>query len=164
MRYHYQCGYCGVAEHEIGSFLEIDHFRPKIAGGTDDLDNLVYCCSTCNRTKNVFWSENELNRLLHPILDNVSAHIYEQEDGFLSPLTPLGAFHVERLRLNRPALLILRQKRLQEQRMREAVPQIQSEVNSLLQQILEEERLSIELKEKIMRLLERMLKMLREQE
>src|SRR3712207_7162550 len=45
--YQERCGYCGVREVEAGSELELDHFQPRAAGGSDDLDNLVYCCPTC---------------------------------------------------------------------------------------------------------------------
>jgi 5-methylcytosine-specific restriction endonuclease McrA len=68
--YEYRCGYCGVHEHEAGTELEIDHFQPRSAGGTDDLDNLVYCCTTCNRLKGDFWPTDDFvtltRRLLHP--------------------------------------------------------------------------------------------------
>jgi 5-methylcytosine-specific restriction endonuclease McrA len=31
--------------------LEIDHFHPVAAGGSDDDENLVYACTACNRFK-----------------------------------------------------------------------------------------------------------------
>lgn len=55
LRYDARCGYCGVREAEAGSELEIDHFKPRTAGGGDDVDNLVYCCPTCNRFKGDYW-------------------------------------------------------------------------------------------------------------
>ena len=29
--------------------LEIDHFHPQAAGGSDDIENLIYACTACNR-------------------------------------------------------------------------------------------------------------------
>jgi 5-methylcytosine-specific restriction endonuclease McrA len=85
--YAYRCGYCGVHEEEAGGVLEIDHFHPRASGGGDDLDNLVYCCSTCNRLKGDFWPSDRdwatPNRLLHPIRDDVTGHLLEDEDGRL---------------------------------------------------------------------------------
>ena len=52
--YDSRCGYCTVHESEAGTELEIDHFQPRSAGGSDDLDNLVYCCTACNRLKGDF--------------------------------------------------------------------------------------------------------------
>jgi len=46
-----RCGYCGVAETAVGCELEIDHFHPVAAGGSDDEENLVYACTACNRFK-----------------------------------------------------------------------------------------------------------------
>ncbi|MEM4409784.1 MAG: HNH endonuclease signature motif containing protein, partial [Candidatus Caldarchaeum sp.] len=51
IQYGYRCGYCGVAETEVGALLEIDHYRPLLAGGTDALDNLVYCCPLATGTR-----------------------------------------------------------------------------------------------------------------
>lgn len=42
----YLCGYCGEPANEV------DHITPRVAGGTDDLDNLVACCRNCNARKN----------------------------------------------------------------------------------------------------------------
>lgn len=41
-----RCQYCGKKED-----LTIDHIIPKSRGGSDEWDNLVACCSTCNVKK-----------------------------------------------------------------------------------------------------------------
>ena len=43
------CNYCGIAVPvDAGSF---DHVVPYKLGGSNRPDNIVRCCSTCNRTK-----------------------------------------------------------------------------------------------------------------
>lgn len=113
--YERRCAYCGVSEEEAGCELEIDHFRPRAAGGADRLNNLVYCCAACNRFKGDFWPahnpfKTEL-RLLHPKRDDWAAHLKERKDGRLQAWTITGAFHLERLQLNRPPLVALRLRR-----------------------------------------------------
>jgi 5-methylcytosine-specific restriction endonuclease McrA len=46
-RDNYTCRYCG----RIGGKLEADHIIPFSKGGSDELDNLVTSCRTCNRQK-----------------------------------------------------------------------------------------------------------------
>lgn len=41
-----KCQYCGSTRH-----LTIDHVIPKSKGGTEDWDNLVVACSSCNTKK-----------------------------------------------------------------------------------------------------------------
>lgn len=108
--YHYRCGYCGVSEAAIGNELEIDHYQPKSAGGGDELENLVYCCTACNRRKGSFWPEftGAAKRLLHPQRDDFAVHLREEENGWLTALTETGEFHIERLELNRSPLIALR--------------------------------------------------------
>ena len=77
--YDFRCGYCGMHENEIGSELEIDHFRPSAAGSSDDPSNLVYCCPACNRNKRDYWSEDEARRLLHPQRDDWTLYLREDE-------------------------------------------------------------------------------------
>lgn len=48
-RANFACEFCGVTETDTGSELTIDHFRPRTKGGTDDLDNLLYCCMRYNQ-------------------------------------------------------------------------------------------------------------------
>jgi HNH endonuclease len=108
--HHFQCGYCSVHENEVGSALELDHFQPLASGGTDEDSNLVYACSACNRAKGDFWPlADTATRLLHPRRDTLDAHMRLSPDDHLQPLTPTGAFHIRRLRLNRPQLVALRQ-------------------------------------------------------
>jgi len=110
--YRFQCGYCSVQESDVGSALEIDHFQPLSSGGTHEESNLVYACSACNRAKGDFWSlPNAETRLLHPKRDALDEHMRLSPDDHLQPLTPTGAFHIRRLRLNRPQLVALRQAR-----------------------------------------------------
>jgi hypothetical protein len=109
-RYGGRCGYCGVTETETGGELTVDHFRPVIAAGGDGDDNLVYACFRCNTYKADFFpDESDLRhgrRVLHPLLDPVTAHVREDEgSGRLEPLTETGGFHILLLRLNRPQLV-----------------------------------------------------------
>ena len=109
-RYDYGCGYCGVSEKSAGGDLSVDHFRPVSLGGDDSNENLVYACARCNLYKADFLPTSDQLvrglRLLHPLLDNVAAHIRPaQHNGYLDPLTETGRFHIEVLHLNRPALI-----------------------------------------------------------
>ena len=40
------CQMCGTEER-----LSVDHIVPRVAGGTDSLDNLQVLCSSCNSSK-----------------------------------------------------------------------------------------------------------------
>lgn len=48
-RDHFTCRFCGKQAPETA--LEIDHVKPKSAGGSDDYANLVTACVDCNRGK-----------------------------------------------------------------------------------------------------------------
>lgn len=127
-----------MREEEVGSELEIDHFRPRSAGGGDERENLVYCCTTCNRLKGDFWptSESPINRrLLHPQRDDLAAHLREGSDGRLTALTETGAFHLERLRLNRPPLAALRRARSENTRIRQDLTDSQNELAQLREEL-----------------------------
>lgn len=161
-RYGYRCGYCGVAEFEVGALLEIDHYCPLHAGGAETLDNLVYCCPTCNRHKSDYWTELESERLLHPLHDDLQAHLQEQADGVLVALTPRGALHIERLRLNRPALVMLRQRRRREAMLKQAILEMETLTTHLLNQLLDEEEQAQSTKEQIVETLSRILNLMRQ--
>ena len=93
----------------------MDHFQPRVAGGSDELTNLLYCCYACNFFKGDWWNPENDECLLHPLRDNLTEHLREEPDGTLTPLTPTGRFHCERLQLNRPPLIANRRLRLRDQ-------------------------------------------------
>lgn len=45
----YQCQYCGCKQDNCN--LTIDHVMPRYRGGEYSWENLVACCSSCNRRK-----------------------------------------------------------------------------------------------------------------
>ena len=46
-------------------------------------------------------------RLLQPKRDDLACHLREEANGYLTALTETGAFHTDRLRLNRAPLVAL---------------------------------------------------------
>ena len=103
----FRCGYCGVSEAQTGGELTVDHYRPRVAGGNDDLSNLVYACNRCNQYKGEFWPTADQMAVgvftLHPHQIDLAKHLQENEStGELEALTATGAFHLRLLHLNRP--------------------------------------------------------------
>lgn len=138
----FACGYCGVRENDVGALLTTDHFQPRTQGGSDAADNLVYACHACNEFKGDFWPTTATQRILHPQRDDLSRHIIQETDATLRGLTSTGRFHIERLRLNRPALLEHRRARLRlaaaqdEQRaLLEQLGVLEGQVNQLIGQL-----------------------------
>lgn len=113
--YGYRCGYCGVRESDAGAHLTLDHFRPRSSGGENNVDNFVYCCHGCNEFKGDYWHEEESQRLLHPLRDDLAAHLAQAEAGRIRALTARGNIHIEQLRLNRAELVAYRLQRQTEE-------------------------------------------------
>jgi hypothetical protein len=136
-RYEGRCGYCGVAEEDVGATLTVDHHRPRTRGGTHRDENLVYCCHKCNEYKGDYWHETDPPHvaLLHPRLDDLRIHVVEREDGRLDGLTPQGEFFIERLRLNRPQLVAHRLRQRAEMALRVEADALRREVSELRQRI-----------------------------
>jgi hypothetical protein len=146
-RYRFCCGYCGTTEVDAGGELTVDHFQPQSAGGSDTSDNWVYACITCNDHKADHWQPHSAQRILHPERDPVTEHIRESGDGRWIPLTEVGRFHVDRLRLNRPQLIAQRQRNRDWQSVRERLAQLAEENAALrreMQAIGEQLRLLLE--------------------
>lgn len=116
-RFGARCGYCGVAEGDLGATLTVDHHRPRSRGGGDELDNLVYCCSRCNEYKGAYWHLSDAPgiALLHPGRDDLRAHLRALADGRLEGVTEEGDFFIHRLRLNRAPLIQYRARRRDEE-------------------------------------------------
>lgn len=154
-QYHFACGYCSVSEIDVGSELEIDHFQPVSHGGTDELENLVYTCPACNRNKASYWPLPDAPphmRLLHPLTDNLHAHITLLQDARLAGLTPQGWFHIEWLHLNRPQLIMVRQRQVVYQRTQLFLEEMQQINRQLQGQIATQKRELDFLRERVRRL------------
>lgn len=112
-RANFACEFCGVTETDAGGELTIDHFQPKTKGGTDEIDNLLYCCMRCNLHKADYWPNSPADpRLWDPRSEPMSSHLLLLTDGTLFPTTPVGEFTIARLRLNRSPLVAHRLERM----------------------------------------------------
>lgn len=114
----FACEYCGLRESDVSGQLTIDHFQPRSKGGGDEFSNLIYSCTWCNQRKLDYWPQHENDpKLWNPRTSTIIEHLLLLEDGRLHPLTEVGVFTLQRLQLNRPALVAyrLRQRYLAEQ-------------------------------------------------
>jgi hypothetical protein len=112
----FACEFCGVTETGAGGELTIDHYHPSAKGGSDDLANLIYCCSRCNLYKlDYFPSGPNDPSLWNPRMESFSDHFIELDNGTLHALTPVGEFTLRQIRLNRPSLVEYRQQKRQDQ-------------------------------------------------
>jgi hypothetical protein len=108
-RANFACEYCGVTESDTGGLLTVDHFRPRVHGGPDTPDNLLYCCHRCNLYKADYWPTLPSDPILwNPRHEPIEAHLLTLADGTLYPITATAAFTIKRLRLNRPPLVAYR--------------------------------------------------------
>ena len=81
-RANFACEFCGIRETDAGSHLTIDHFQPRFRGGTDDPDNLLYCCPGCNQYKQGYWPKRPDDPVLwNPRQESADKHFLELEDG-----------------------------------------------------------------------------------
>ena len=138
-RYGYSCGYCGVHESEVGATLTVDHYQPTVYGGTNDDENLVYCCHRCNEHKGAYWHEVQIPyiRLLHPLEDNLTLHLREQQDSQLIGETPEGTFYIQRLRLNRPQLIEHRRRKHADEKRQNEIKVLRQQIHNLQQELVQ---------------------------
>lgn len=141
------CEYCQVTDIDAGGLLTVDHFQPVSAGGTDDLDNLVYCCPRCNQYKADYWpAEASVPRLWNPRQQARLDHFLETEDGLLHGLTPEASLTTLRLRLNRPPLIQYRIRRRHRSEVLRLLARyaellgVQDQLQAEIERLLEEQR------------------------
>lgn len=107
------CEYCGVNEHDAAGELTVDHVQPTAHHGSDESDNLAYCCYRCNLNKGDYWPQSPGDvPLWNPRAEPRERHLLLLADGTLHPITSVGIATLERLRLNRLPLVAHRQSRL----------------------------------------------------
>lgn len=117
----------------------MDHHQPTIHGGTSDDKNLVYCCHRCNEHKGAYWHEVQFPhiRLLHPLENNLTLHLREQEDSQLIGKTTEGVFYIQRLRLNRPQLIEYRRRKHADQKTYNEVKILRQQIQDLQQELVQ---------------------------
>lgn len=98
------CEYCRFPE--LFSFLgyEIDHIIPVKHGGSNDLENLAWVCSICNKNKGTdvgtfLLPDLNLVRFYHPRRDNWNEH-FDISGSLIKPRTNIGEATVKILQLN----------------------------------------------------------------
>ncbi|MAS36915.1 MAG: HNH endonuclease [Anaerolineaceae bacterium] len=107
------CEYCLTSEANSGQTMHVDHIDPH---GDDMLDNLCLACWNCNTSKqqSITATDPETQQtvsLFNPRTDQWSAHFKWLDDGvILQGSTPVGRATVERLKMNRPAIMIARKR------------------------------------------------------
>lgn len=110
-----KCEYCKSPNNYTSELFTIDHIIPVSKGGSNDFDNLAYCCSGCNTFKSditSFLEENEQEwiSLFNPRTQKWKEHFAWSEDyKEIIGLTPSGRVTVELLRLNRSSVKNLRE-------------------------------------------------------
>jgi len=108
------CEYCRSREQFSADPFSVEHVAPRAGGGSNDSENLAYCCQGCNnrKYKNVDAIDpvtGERVPLFHPRRDRWSDHFAWNEDySLIVAVTPTGRCTLALLQLNRPGLVGLR--------------------------------------------------------
>lgn len=108
------CEYCRSPGFASPGPFEAEHIHPRFLGGTNAMSNLGWSCGGCNLHKataidGVDPFTGDTFPLFHPRRQKWLDHFTGSGDKLrIVPLTGTGRVTVERLRLNRPELIILR--------------------------------------------------------
>ena len=109
-----RCEYCRCPATHTTDVFEVEHIHPEARGGTDDLENLAFSCSGCNTFKQAAViatdpSTSQDAPLFHPRQQNWADHFeWDSSQTVVVGRTPTGRATVERLRINREAVVNLR--------------------------------------------------------
>lgn len=105
------CGYCNDRDWPRREFFEIDHFVPKVMLTTikdTDYSNLAYSCRSCNNAKRKKWPtgkehiHNDGNQgWIDPCCDEYDKQFEREENGKIIPVTPLGKWMYDELKLHK---------------------------------------------------------------
>lgn len=108
-----QCEYCQLHQKDSPlAALHVEHVRPKIHGGTDDLGNLALACIDCNLHKGpnltgIDPQTNQVTELFHPRRHRWGEH-FEWRGIHIHGKTAVGRTTVRVLRMNSEDQLALR--------------------------------------------------------
>lgn len=106
--FNHRCGYCDDRDAPRAASFEIDHFVPQIVDSDKitDYANLVYACKSCNNAKRAKWPtkdktlpNNGKKGWIDPCLKDYEAQFERLEDGEIHPLTEIGTWMYDNLKL-----------------------------------------------------------------
>ena len=100
----HRCEYCRVLAYLSAFDYHIEHIIGLQHGGPNSPNNLAYCCSICNWKKGsnistILEFGGALIPLFNPRTQNWFDH-FENQNGYIQPLTPTGEATVKLLELN----------------------------------------------------------------
>jgi hypothetical protein len=108
------CEYCRCPQKFASQRHSIEHARPRIRGGSDNVENLVLSCQGCNNHKySKTHSWDDLSGVVVPLFNPRELHWAEHfawSDDYteIVPLTAVGRVTVREIKLNRDGLRNLR--------------------------------------------------------
>jgi hypothetical protein len=108
-----RCEYCRMHQSLQGATFHVEHVVPMSRGGPTALENLAWCCPSCNlhksdRTHASDRDTGDLVPLFHPRQDDWNQH-FAWQDHSLSGITPTGRATIAALKLNAERRLLIRQ-------------------------------------------------------
>lgn len=108
------CEYCRSQARFSPDPFSVEHILPRVRGGVSEPTNLALACQGCNNRKYTAIDAidpvtGETVALFHPRQERWQDHFTWNEDhSLMLGLTPIGRATVEKLQLNRAALVSLR--------------------------------------------------------
>ena len=108
------CEYCQSPEVFSPTKFSIEHIVPRVAGGSDEADNLALACQECNNHKfTAMGAQDPMSGEMVPLYSPrgsrwVDHFVWSDNFTVLLALTPTGRATIERLQLNRAGLINLR--------------------------------------------------------
>ena len=140
--------------------MTIDHFQPQSKGGSDKLNNLIYCCNSCNSYKSDYYPTEKSDPIIwNPRVESFDTHSFMLQTGILTPLTGKGKSTIELLRLNRSPLISYRLKKKERMEERRLLEQYQNltnlfhQANQELSSIVKNQQELLELQQQLLRFL-----------
>jgi hypothetical protein len=107
-----RCEYCGMHQSLQGATFHVEHVLPSSRGGPSTIDNLAWCCPSCNlhksdRTHASDPQTGRLEALFHPRRDDWNVHFGWDQERVVGR-TPSGRATVDALKLNADRRLQIR--------------------------------------------------------
>ena len=109
------CEYCLSQDKYSPHAFTIDHILPESLGGTDDFENLAYCCFLCNRLKsNKLTAFDAVSEKWTPLF-NPRTHVWKEHFSWNEATTHIigvsrvGVLTISELKLNREKLIEYRE-------------------------------------------------------